>query len=69
MSPEDQGTIMALLDLNHDRMGNKHTTEAFIHAQEVMTRIAQYSQPVRTIQAVCDHPQQIIALQRQVTDL
>jgi hypothetical protein len=34
-----------------------------------MTRIAQYSQPVRTIQEVCDHPQQIIALQRQVTDL
>jgi hypothetical protein len=34
-----------------------------------MTRIAKYSQPVRTIQAVCNHPQQIIALQRQITDL
>jgi hypothetical protein len=69
VSPEDQGTIMALLDLNHDGMGNEQTSEAFVQAQEAMTRIAQYSQPVRTIQAVCDHLQQIIALQKQITHL
>jgi hypothetical protein len=34
-----------------------------------MTSVAQYSQPVRTIQAVCDHPQQLVALQKQITDL
>jgi hypothetical protein len=68
ISPEDQGTIMALLDLNHDRMGSEQTSDAFVQAQEVITRIAQYSQPVRTIQVVCDHPQQIIALRKQITD-
>jgi len=43
--------------------------EAFLQAQEVLRRVAQYSQPVREIQLVHDHPGQIIALQKQVTDL
>jgi len=69
VSPEDQGTIMALLDLNRETMGTEATEDAFVQAQEVMVRISQYSQPVRTIQAVCDHPNQIITLQKQVTNL
>jgi len=32
-------------------------------------RVAQYSQPIREAQIVCDHPQQIIDMQRQITDL
>jgi hypothetical protein len=69
VSPEDQGTIMALLDLDKETLATEATTDAFVQAQEVIVRIAQYSQPVRTIQAVCDHPNQIIALQKQITDL
>jgi hypothetical protein len=69
VSPEDQGTIMALLDVNKETMDTKATIDAFVQAQELMIRIAQYSQPVRTIQAVCDHPSQIVALQKQITDL
>jgi hypothetical protein len=69
VSPADQGTIMALIDLNQETMGAEATTDACILAQEVMMRIAQYSQPVRTIQAVCDHQSQIPALQKQLTDL
>jgi hypothetical protein len=69
VSPEDQGTIMAVLDLNKETMGTEATIETFVQAQEVMVRIAQYSQPVRTIQAVCDHPNQIVTLQKQITDL
>jgi hypothetical protein len=56
VSPADQGTIMAIIDFNQEMMGSEATTEAFIQAQEVLRRIAQYSQPVGTIQAVCDHP-------------
>jgi hypothetical protein len=44
-------------------------TDAFTQAQEVLMWVAQYSQPVREIQMVCNHPSQIIALQKQVTDL
>jgi len=69
VSLEDQGTFMAIIDLNKETIGPKAITDAFIQAQEVMMRIAQYSQPVRTIQAVCDHPAQIIGLQTQITDL
>jgi len=32
-------------------------------------RVAQYSQPIREVQMVCEHPQQIIDLQRQITGL
>jgi hypothetical protein len=46
---------MALIVLNRAKMGTETTTDAFIQAQEVMMRIAQYSHPVRTIQAVCNH--------------
>jgi hypothetical protein len=42
-------------------MGKEATSDAFIQAQEVMMKIAQYSQPVRTIQAVCDDPEPIVA--------
>jgi hypothetical protein len=55
---------MALIDLNQDTMGTEATTDAFVQAQEVMMRIAQYSQAVQTIQAVCDHPEQGIGLQK-----
>jgi len=32
-------------------------------------RVAQYSQPIREVQRVCEHPHQIIDLHRQITDL
>jgi hypothetical protein len=69
VSPKDQGTIMALIDLNQEMLDAEATTDAFVQAQEVMMRIAQHSQPMRTIQAVCGHPAQITALQKQITDL
>jgi hypothetical protein len=69
VSVEDQGTIMALIDLENDNMGNDQLMEAFIQTQEVLMRLAQYFQPIREVQMVCKHPQQIIDLQRQITDL
>jgi len=69
VSIEDQGTIMALIDLDKDNIGYEQLTEAFAQTQEVLMRVAQYSQPIREVQRVCEHPQQIIDLQRQITDL
>jgi hypothetical protein len=68
VSPEDQGTIMAHLDLDNETIGTEATIDTFVQVHEVMIRIGQYSQPVRTVQAVCDHPCQIIAPQKQITD-
>jgi hypothetical protein len=69
VSIEDQGTIMALLDLQRDVVGLEELMEAFEQIQELLTRVAQYSQPICDVQMVCEHPQQIIDLQRQITDL
>jgi len=69
VSIEDQGTIMALIDIDKDNVGYEQLTEAFAQTQEVLMRVAQYSQPIREVQRVCEHPQQIIDLQRQITDL
>jgi hypothetical protein len=68
-SIQDQGTIMALLDLQRDAVGFEELKEAFGQTQEVLTRVAQYSQPIRQVQMVCEHPQQIIDLQRWITDI
>jgi len=38
-------------------------------AQDVLSRVAQYTEPAAMVQRVCDHPAQIIALQKQITDL
>jgi len=69
VSIEDQGTIIALLDLQRDPVEFEELKNAFGQTQEVSTRVAQYSQPIRVVQMVCEHQQQIIDLQRQLTDL
>jgi hypothetical protein len=60
---------MALINLDKEHMGNDQIREAFIQTEEVLMRVTQYSQPIREVQMVCEHPQQIIVLQRQTTDL
>jgi hypothetical protein len=69
VSVEDQGTIMALIDVGGGNTRYEQLREAFAQTQEVLVQVAQYSQPIREVQMVCKHPQQIIDLQRQITDL
>jgi hypothetical protein len=38
--------MMAIINLNQETMGSEATTDTFTQAQEVLRRIAQYSQPV-----------------------
>jgi len=60
---------MALIDLQRDAIGMNELKDSFAQTQEVLVRMAQYSQPIRGVQMVCNHPQQIIVPQRQITDL
>jgi len=60
---------MALIDIDKDNIGYEQLTEAFVQTEGVLMRVAQYSQPIREVHRVCEHPQQIIDLQRQITDL
>jgi hypothetical protein len=69
VSVKDQGTIMALIDVDKNNTGFEQLREAFAQTQEVLMRVAQYSQPIREVKMVCEHPQLIIDLQRQIPDL
>jgi hypothetical protein len=60
---------MALIDIQRNGTGFEQPGEALAQAQEVLLRVAQYSQPIREVQMVCNDPQQIIYLDRQITDL
>jgi len=60
---------MALIDIDKDNIGSEQLRKAFIQTQEVLMRVALCSQPIREVQMVCQHPQQLIDLQRQITDL
>jgi hypothetical protein len=60
---------MALININKENIGSDRLREVFIPTQEVLTRVAQYSQPIREVQMVCEQPQQIIDLQWQITDV
>jgi hypothetical protein len=53
VSIEDQGTIMALIDIDKDNTGYEQLQESFAQTQEVLMRVAQYSQPIREVQMVC----------------
>jgi hypothetical protein len=46
VSTEDQGTIMALIDIDKDNTGFAHLREAIALTQQVLVRVAQYSQPI-----------------------
>jgi hypothetical protein len=58
---------MAFIGLDKEMMGSVHMSNTFMQSQEILMRIAQYSQPIREVQRVCNHPSQIIALQQHVT--
>jgi hypothetical protein len=60
---------MAIIGLEKEHMGNDQMRETFIKTQEVLMRVAQYSQAIREVQMVCEHPQLIIDVQRHITYL
>lgn len=69
MSPEVQGTIMAVIDIQREAIGTDELYEAFGQTHEVLVRVAHYSQLIRETQMVCNHSQQIIDVQPQITNL
>jgi len=41
VSPEDKGTILALIGIDKETMGCEHKVDPFTQAQEVIIRVAQ----------------------------
>ena len=66
---EDHGTVMAHINFQRDAVAFDKLKKAFGQTHQVLTSVAQYFQPCREVMMICNHPQSIIDLQRQITDL
>jgi len=69
VSVQDQVTIHRILDTNLGETTETESIELLMVTQQVLSRVAQYSQPVREIQQVCSHPAEIADLRNQITIL
>jgi len=49
VSSEDQGTIIALIDIDKDNIGYEQMKEVLSQTHEVLMRVALYSQPIREV--------------------
>jgi anion-transporting ArsA/GET3 family ATPase len=54
---------MALINMKRNTIMFDKLNEVLAQTQELLKRVAQYSQSIQEVQMVCNHPQQIIDLQ------
>jgi hypothetical protein len=69
VSPEDQGTIMVLLNIQQDIIVFVDVNMLIAQTQGLIVRVVKILQPIRKVQVVCKHPQQMDGLQPWLTDL
>jgi hypothetical protein len=69
VSPQDPGTIMALVEIQPEAVGFKELNGAFVQTPEVLMGVPEYSQPIWEVQMVWNLLQQIINLLRQILDI
>jgi hypothetical protein len=58
-----------ILETNLGETTETEATELLMVTQQILSRVAQYSQPIREIQQVCNHPAEIEDLRNQITIL
>jgi len=68
-SMDDQATIGWLIDMNLLEMDFAERQTMLERDQDVLWRVVQYTEPASLVQKVWDHPAQMIALQKQITNL
>jgi len=66
---DDQEIVGAIMNRNLLEVNFGERQKLFEEAQGVVRTVAQDTEPAATIQRVCVHPAQIIALQKPITDL
>ena len=69
VSADDQAIMGRIVNKNLMEIDFAERQAVLGEAQEVVRRVAQYTEPAAILQRVCDHPTQIIGLQTQITDL
>jgi hypothetical protein len=69
VSVQDQESINRILETDLGETTEVESIELLMVTQQILSRVAQYSQPVREIQQVCNHPAEITDLRNQITIL
>jgi len=69
VSADDLATIGGIFNRNQLDIAFGERQRMLEMAQEVLRQVAQSTEPASVVQRVCDHPVQLIALQKQITDL
>jgi len=69
LSADYQAIIGGIVNRNLMEIDFAERQAVLEEPHEVLGRVAQYTEPAAIVQRVCDHPTQIISLQKQITDL
>jgi len=69
VSVDDQAIIGGIVNRNLMEIDFAERQAILESAQAVRRRVAQYTEPAAMVQRVCNHQNQIIVLQKQITDL
>ena len=69
VSADDQDIIGGIVNRNLLEIDFAERQTLLEGAQGVLRIVAQYNEPAAMVERVCDHPAQIIELQKQITDL
>jgi len=69
VSMDDLATIGELVNMNLLDIDFAERQTMVETAQQVLRRVAQYTEPTSIIHRMCHHPAQTIILQKQITDL
>jgi len=69
VSTDDQAIIGEIVNRNLIEIDFAERQAILEEAQDVLRRVAQYTEPAAMVQRVCDNRAQLIALQNQITDL
>jgi len=69
LSVADQESLNLILGVDIGNTNPQEIEEYLGLAEQILWRMAQYSQPLLVLQRVCSHPKEIALLQRQLVDL
>jgi hypothetical protein len=69
VSVDDQARIGGIVNTDITRVDFVERQVMLEEAQDVLRRVAQYTEPATMIQRVCDHPAWILGLQKEITKL
>jgi len=69
MSTDHQAIIGQIVNSNIDGVEITERQTMLVDAQKLLRSVLLYTEPASTIYRVCDHPPQIITLQRDIMDI